>query len=240
MAEEQLIHELRQAIYKLRADAYGEKHQRSSLKIPGELFIKVIHQRINFRTSRIALIRSDNTRILSRIQRIKGAVDELDLLRENATKNDVHFLHTRKIDYAETYNTLDRKYRLQKSSQYPLACVLQQSKYLLVEQDRLRHETEKKCQAVENHLRKLNDEIECIAQENDSIANENRFLRERMADVKRVPTITDYAYIIEQTKDLQHGIDLWTRRVRIAEVSSFVRGERIGAASPSARTYSLN
>lgn len=132
---------------------------------------------------------------------------------------DINFVRTRKIDYVDTYEKLDRKYKLEKFIQYPLYHRLQKWKKFLSEQEQEKIAYEFKYKLLKNHLEKLNQEINSIQYENNFILNENIFFQNRIADIKKVPTITDYADIIGQTKKLQHEISIWTQRVNIAEVN---------------------
>jgi hypothetical protein len=132
---------------------------------------------------------------------------------------DINFVRTRKIDYVDTYEKLDRKYKLEKFIQYPLYHRLQKWKKFLSEQEQEKIAYEFKYKLLKNHLEKLNQEINSIQYENNFILNENIFFQNRIADIKKVPTITDYAHIIGQTKKLQHEISIWTQRVNIAEVN---------------------
>jgi hypothetical protein len=112
---------------------------------------------------------------------------------------DINFVRTRKIDYLDTYKKLDRKYKLEKSSQYPVFNRLQKWKIFLSEQEE--------------------EKIDSIQNENNYILNENIFFKNRIINIKQVPTITNYAHIIEQNKKLQHEIYIWTKRMNIAQVN---------------------
>jgi hypothetical protein len=72
-------------------------------------------------------------------------------------------------------------------------------------------------------LEKLNYEINSIKDENNLILNENICFKKRIDNIKKVPTITDYAHIIEQTKKLKHDIQIWTKRVNIAQVNFYIK-----------------
>jgi archaellum component FlaC len=129
-------------------------------------------------------------------------------------------IHTRSIDTTETFQKLDRKYKLKKSSQYPLFRRLQEWKKFLNEQENEINDMKYKCELLQNHFERTIIEIDAIKQECQSILKENHSLKNRIDDVMKVPAISDYAHIIEQTKVLQHGIHIWTKRVNVAEVNN--------------------
>ena len=147
-------------------------------------------------------------------------IHNLEHSEERTQEIDVKFVRTRKIDYLDTFMKLDRQYKIEKSSQYPIHRQLQELQNKVVEQEEETISCENKCRLLGNHLVKINEEIECIQRENNDLIKENEALKHRLVDIKEVPSITNYAYVMERTKDLQHQIDVWTRRVTIAEVSS--------------------
>jgi len=136
---------------------------------------------------------------------------------------DINFVRTRKIDNMDTYEKLDRKYKLEKFSQYPLYNHLQKWKKILLEQEQEKLDYEYKYELLKNYLEKLNYEINSIKDENNLILNENICFKKRIDNIKKVPTITDYAHIIEQTKKLKHDIQIWTKRVNIAQVNFYIK-----------------
>ena len=152
-----------------------------------------------------------------RIRQIDQLISSLDRLREKTEQIDINFARTRKVDYLDRYETLDRTYKHEKSSQYPILRQSQQWRVAFVDEDKQKRICEKKCHLLENHLEALNEEIRVVQKENALIDKENRLLNEQMTDVQSVPSITEYAQIIEEQKTLQHGIDIWTKRVKIAE-----------------------
>jgi hypothetical protein len=188
------------------------------MHVPAELVISRINKRIYSRISEIGLLRVNTRRLHTRIREINVNIRSLDDLNVQLEEVDIVSVRTRKIDNSEIYEQTDRKYRIEKSSQYPLFRRLQEYKKLLNEQERNINDMKKKCELIQNHFERTIIEINCIEQEYQLLLKENHFLKNRIADVIKVPTITDYAYIMEQTKVLQHGIDIWTKRVNIAEV----------------------
>jgi predicted ribosome quality control (RQC) complex YloA/Tae2 family protein len=146
-------------------------------------------------------------------------IHSLDDQRDKMDEIDLNFVRTRKIDYLDTYEKLDRKYKLEKSSQYPLLNRLQKYKQILFEQEQEKCDYEYRYEFLENYCEKLQQEIQSIQSETKFIFNENLRIKTRITGVKNVPTITDYAHIIDQTKKLQHEIHIWTQRVAIAQVS---------------------
>jgi chromosome segregation ATPase len=171
------------------------------------------------RLALIGLLHTETARAQLRIRTIDAKEQIADDLRAKVAEIDINFVRTRQIDYFDTYEKLNRKYKIEKSSQYPILDRLQELNKILSKQEQKKIDYEYKYELLENRLEKINNEIDSINYENELIFNENNVLRNRIANIKKVPTITNYAHIIEQTKKLQHEIDIWTRRVHCAEVS---------------------
>jgi len=188
------------------------------MHVPAELVVSRINKRIYSRISEIGLLRVNSRRLHRRIQEINEKIRSSDDLNGQMVEVDIISARTRKIDNSEIYEQTNRKYRIEKSSQYPLFLRLQEDKKLLNEQERNINDMKKKCELIQNHFERTIIEINCIEQECQLLLKENHILKNRIADVIKVPTITNYAYIMDQTKVLQHGIDIWTKRVNIAEV----------------------
>lgn len=205
----------------------GETQSRyTRFILPAELIINRIQKRIHSRNTAIGLLNIDRTRTQMRIRQIDQMINSLDRLREKTEQIDINFARTRKIDYLDRYETLDQTYKHEKSSQYPIFRQSQQWRVAFVDEDKRKRICEKKCHLLENHLEALNEEIRVLQKENAQIDKENQLLTEQMTDVQSVPSITEYAQIIEEQKSLQHGIDIWTKRVKIAEVSAEREKER--------------
>lgn len=167
----------------------------------------------------ISLLHINSSALQLRMRAIDVATVALEDQREKMDEIDINFVRTRKIDYSDTFEELDRKYKLEKSSLYPLVRRLDKWKELLSEREQEKTDYEYKCHLLDQHLRKTNEEIHSIVNENQMIADENSILGNRISDVKEVPKITAYAHVIQQTKTLEHEIDIWTKRVTIAEVN---------------------
>lgn len=219
IAQENLIIDFKKHINKFRDKFKEEKFNNSRVIVPGELVINRIKKRIHSRITLIGLLYINTTHIQLRIQTIDGIIHTLDDLRDQMDEIDINFVRTRKIDYLDTYKKLDRKYKLEKSSQYPVFNRLQKWKIFLSEQEEEKIDYEYKYELLKNRLEKLNYEINSIQNENNYILNENIFFKNRIINIKQVPTITNYAHIIEQNKKLQHEIYIWTKRMNIAQVN---------------------
>jgi hypothetical protein len=174
------------------------------------------------RLALIGLLHTETARAQLRIRTIDAKEQIADDLHAKVAEIDINFVRTRKIDYSDTYEKLNRRYKIEKSSQYPILDRLQELNKILSEQEQKKIDYEYKYELLEHRLEKIHNEIDSIKYENELIFNENNFLRNRMANIKTAPTITNYAHIIEQTKKLQHEIDIWTRRVHCAEVSLYI------------------
>ena len=219
LAEEKLNQELRQTIEQFRVNLREKQSRYSPFILPAELIISRIQKRIHSRTTAIGLLHIDSTRAQMRIRQIDSMISSLDQLREKTDQIDINFVRTRQDDYQERYDTLDRTFKYEKSAQYPIFRQSQQWRKAFAEEEKQKRICEKKCYLLENHLEALNEEIRVLEEEKALVDEDNQLLTEQMTDVESVPSITDYAHIIEQQKSLQHGIDIWTKRVKIAEVS---------------------
>ena len=185
---------------------------------PAEVVISRIKKRIHSRIALIGLLHINNTQTQQRIRTIDATIDALDKLHEKTDEVDINFVRMKKIDYLDAYEKLERKNIIEKSSQYPILHHLHKLKRRLSEQEQSIIDDEYKYKLLENRLEYITNKIDSINYENDLILNENYVLKRQIADTKKVPAITDYAYIIQQTKQLQHEIIIWTKRVKIIEV----------------------
>lgn len=183
------------------------------------MFIYRINKQLRARIGSIGLLRIDTTRTRYRIGMIETAMQTLDDLRDQLDEIDFNFVRTRKIDYLDAYDKLDRKCILESSSQYPFIRHLHQCKEMLSKQEQEIRQDEFRYHLLEHSAIKLQEEIDSLQTENTRMEQENLLIENRIADVKKVPTITDYAHVMNQTKKLQHDIHIWTERVNIAQVS---------------------
>lgn len=205
--------------FKKNIDKFKEERLiKPRLIIPGERIINRINKRIYSRINSISLLNINTAYMQLRLRMINSTIHSSDDLRDHMDEIDINFVRTRKIDYIDTYEKLDRRYKVEKSSQYPLFNRLQKWKKLLSEHEQEKLDYEYKYELLSNHSNKLNSEIDSIKNENHLILNENYFLKNRISNIKNVPTITNYAHIIEQTKRLNHEIYIWSKRVDIAQV----------------------
>jgi hypothetical protein len=214
-AQETLNRQLEQTIDKYRVDTNDDEYDKSHLPFPAERAIYYINKQIKSRISLCGLVRFNTLHLRMKIQEVKGKIRTYD---DFSDEIDVSLVSARKLDHADTYKTLDRKYKIVKSSQYPLFRRLQEWKKVLHEQEININDMKRKCELLQNHFERTIIEIDYVKDECEFILKENTILKNRIDDIKQVPTITDYAHIIEQTKILQHGIDIWAKRVNIAEV----------------------
>ena len=177
-----------------------------------------INKRIDSRISSIGVLRVNNTSTQLRIRTLDFTIHSLDDIRDQMDEIDINFVRTRKDDYLDIYEKLNWRYMIEKSGQYPLFSRWQKWKKMLLKEEKEKVECENKCEFLQNYSKKIEQEIQSIKLENESLANENLRIRNRIIDVKKVPTITDYAHIIAQTKKLQHEVHIWSQRVDIAQV----------------------
>ncbi|CAF0736719.1 unnamed protein product [Rotaria sordida] len=225
ITEEKLNNDVKKHINKFQYDFSKDKLNNKRLIVPADILISRINKQIEKHKRLIDSLHIDTECAQVRIRTIEKTMQDLDNLHEKMDEIDINFARTKRIDYRDTYTKLEKQYTMNKSSQYPLIHNLQEWKAKLSEQEQLKIDYQYKCDLFENYLELLNNEISCIKYENELILNENNFLKDRIADIKKVPTITEYAYTIEQTKKLKHEIDIWTQRVNIAEVSFHIENQ---------------
>ncbi|CAF0741204.1 unnamed protein product [Rotaria sordida] len=225
ITEEKLNNDVKKHINKFQYDFSKDKLNNKRLIVPADILISRINKQIEKHKRLIDSLHIDTECAQVRIRTIEKTMQDLDNLHEKMDEIDINFVRTKRIDYRDTYKKLEKQYTMNKSSQYPLIHNLQEWKAKLSEQEQIKIDYQHKCDLFENYLELLNNEISCIKYENESILNENNFLKDRIADIKKVPTITEYAYTIEQTKKLKHEIDIWTQRVNIAEVSFHIENQ---------------
>ena len=108
-------------------------------------------------------MRINKARTQLRIRALDLMMHNLVHSEERTQEIDVKFVRTRKIDYLDTFMKLDRQYKIEKSSQYPIHRQLQELQNKVVEQEEETISCENKCRLLGNHLVKINEEIECIA-----------------------------------------------------------------------------
>ncbi|CAF1021435.1 unnamed protein product [Rotaria sp. Silwood1] len=217
--EEKLNSDLKKYINKFRYDFSNAKLNNKRLHVPADVLINRIDKQIQAHKRLIAFLNIETECAEVRIRTLDAIIQDLDNLHEKTNETDLHFVRTKHIDYLNKYKKLERQYTMDKSLQYPLYHDLQERKKELSKQEQLIIDNQYKCELLENYLEQINNEISSINYENELILKENNFLNKRIADIKKVPTITEYAYTIEQTKKLKHEIDIWTQRVNIAQVS---------------------
>ncbi|CAF1234388.1 unnamed protein product [Adineta steineri] len=211
--------DLRKNINKFRQKISGEKMNKSRVRIPAELLINHFNKRLHSRMSLIGNLHTNTARTQLRIRIVDAAIYALDHSHEKMREIDINFVRTRKVDYLNTYEKLDRQYKIEKSAQYPVLNQLQEMKTELFQQEKEKFDMENKYKLLENRLEKLTNEINSIEHENEIIFNENNIFKNRLADIKQAPSIINYAYSIEQSKQLQYEIGSWIRKVNIAQVS---------------------
>lgn len=182
------------------------------------MFIHRISKQLRTRIGSIGLLRIDTMRMRFRIGMIEHNMQILDDMRDQLDEIDLNFVRTRKIDYLDTYENLDHKYKLETASQYPVLRQLHENKTILSVQEREIRNDKHRYQLLQNAAIKLQQEIEAIHVDNQRMEKENLLIKNRIADVEKVPTITDYAHIMHQTRKLQNEIAIWSQRVNIAQV----------------------
>lgn len=214
-----LISDFRKNIEQLHRDIRSEKQFHSNYLLPTELFIHRLNKQLRNRIGSIGLLRIDTTRTRYRIGMIETAMQILDDLRDQLDEIDLNFVRTKKIDYLDIYDSLDIKCKLETSSQYPFIRHLHQCKDMFSKEEQAIRQDKHRYHLLQNSAIKLQEEIDALEKENIRMEKENLLIENRIADVQKVPTITDYAHVMNETKKLQRDIHIWTERVNIAEVN---------------------
>jgi hypothetical protein len=139
-----------------------EKVVHSHFLVPAEFIINRINKRINSHINSISLLRINTTQTQLRIQYLDIIIHNLDDQRDQMDEIDLNFVRTRKIDYLDTYEKLNRKYKIEKSSQYPLFDRLQKYKRILSEREQEKLDDEYPYELLQNYCEKLQQEIQSI------------------------------------------------------------------------------
>ncbi len=146
----------------------------------------------------------------------------LDELNHKMDKVDIDLMKARIIDNINLYEKLGRIFQTEKLVEYSLVHRLQKWKQILNDQEINLNSIKQKSDFSQKHLKRIILEIDHLTQDYKIIFNENLALKDRRNGIIKLPTIIDYAQIIQQTKILQHEIYIWTKRVNIAEVRTKV------------------
>lgn len=215
-----LIHEVERYIERYRLSIGDEEFFGPHLKVPAELVVSRIKKRINSRGTVIGLVRANSLRLHRRLEDVNRKIQTLNELHEKMDDVDVTLNTTRQEDFQENYDELDRIYQTEKRKQYPSFLRVQQLKSILENEEYLWNEAKKKTVMLKNIFEENQREIEQFQHENDRLSDENYRLTTRLTQVWKVPSITEYAYIIKQVRFLEEQIAIWTQRVAMIEVNS--------------------
>ncbi|CAF4388972.1 unnamed protein product [Rotaria sp. Silwood2] len=215
--EEKLNNYLEKHIHKFQHNFSKDNLNNKRLTVSTDILINRINKQIRAQERFIDFLNMETASAQVRIRMVDAYMQDLDNLHEKMDEIDINFVRTKQTNYLDSYKMLERQFTMNKSSQYPLIRYLQEWKKKLSKQEQLIINDQHKYELIEIYLEQLNHEISSIKYENELILNENNFLKKQIADIKKVPTITEYAYTIQQTKKLKHEIDIWTERVNIAE-----------------------
>ncbi len=158
----------------------------------------------------------------TRIEEMNTRMQFLDELNHKMDKVDIDLMKARIIDNINLYEKLGRIFQTEKLVEYSLVHRLQKWKQILNDQEINLNSIKQKSDFSQKHLKRIILEIDHLTQDYKIIFNENLALKDRRNGIIKLPTIIDYAQIIQQTKILQHEIYIWTKRVNIAEVRTKV------------------
>ena len=215
-----LNRELELRVERYRLYIGDERFNDPHLKVPAELVISRIEKRIQSRISIIALVRQNTARTHLRIEQVDERIRAENDQQNNMDAIDMDLSRALQQDNARTSARLDRTYKLEKSAYHPLCHGLLEFRRQLNDEERRLDDIRVKYELLQQLLRETSREMVSLQRENDLLTKENELLKNRMDDIREIPTITEYAYVIKQTKSLEHDIDVWTQRICVAEVSS--------------------
>ncbi|CAF1391181.1 unnamed protein product [Rotaria sordida] len=194
-----------------------EKFNSPYLSVPGELFVSRVHKRIDARISSIGVFLVNTELLRSRIEHTDLRIRQVDDIVATISEVDLESVIQMKKNRTKELKEIKKKYILEKSSYYPLLNHSKELKKNLNEQEIKINDIEKQFEILQNNFEQTIIDINYIKQENNKILKQNNILKDRIDNTVKVPTISNYAHIIEQRKILQHDIDIWTQRVNIAE-----------------------
>ncbi|CAF2756570.1 unnamed protein product [Rotaria sp. Silwood2] len=216
-AQQSLNESVQRRIDKYRVTIGEEKFNSQYLSVPGELFVNRIRTFIDYRTSFIGALRVNTELLNSQIERVDIRIRQLDDFIATTNQVEIDWEIQMKNNRSQEFKAIEKTYIMEKSSYHKLLNHLEEFKKTLDEQLMKIPDIEKQSKILQNHLEQEIIDIDRITQENNKILKEKNILKDRINNTKKVPTINNYAHIIEQRKILQHDIDIWTQRVNIAE-----------------------
>ena len=208
----------------LRVERYrlyigDERFNDPQMKVPAELVISRIEKRIQSRISIIALVRQNTARTHLRIEQVDERIRAVNDEQNNMNEIDIDSSRMWQRHNAATAAALNRTFKMEKSAHHPLCHRLLDCRRQLNDEERRRDDISVKYELMQQLLRETSREMASVQHENELLSKENDHLKNRMEDIREIPTITMYAYVIQRTKSLEHEIDVWTQRTRVAEVS---------------------
>lgn len=196
----------------------GEKRFHSqSLEVPGELFVTRINRRIQSRINEIGVFRLNIRQLHARIEQVNEKIKYYDELTK-ISEVDLAFFLKEKGHNSEAFIELKHTCNMEKSFRSKAYNRLEELRKQLYQQKQHLHDAEKKAVGLQHYFERTMAQIDAAIHDTELILDENYRLKNSIEDVIKVPTITDYAYVIQQRKNLQHEIDIWTKRIHIAEV----------------------
>lgn len=216
--QDRLNRDVENYVERYRIDVGDEMFLSPNLRVPAELVIKRINKRITSRTTVITHLRANNNHIQNRINEMNKEIE--DRSNYESEKGPIHrmLMTTKNIDFVTTSKKLSDEYEAATIAQFPLYRQQDSLKQCLVENLKDFEEKNRKIEIAKRIIAETTREIDRIKEDNELIERENQLMKENMEGVIKAPTITDYAYIIKRDKALQSEIDVWTKRVAMAEV----------------------
>lgn len=211
-----LIHEVQRYVDRYRIAVGDEEFFSPRFTVPAELVVKRINKRITSRITVIGACRASTQRLRLQLQELNR--------RYNLENIDVILISTHRTSNAEEANRVNRLYLTERKVQHQSSRRVQELKQIIQETEQAWNETKRKIDVLQYIHEETQREIDRFEQENRSISEENDRLRTRLTQLWKIPRITEYAYVIKQTKFLEEQISIWTQRVEMVEVSIISQG----------------
>ncbi|CAM4966360.1 unnamed protein product [Rotaria socialis] len=205
-----------------RADRYRRSDNDQHLNnpyysVPGEVFVNRANKQLNARISRIGAFVVNSSHINLRMHEIDERIRQVEATASRINRVDIDLI-TQKIDhYSVESDILNRLCIREKALLHEQIQFLEDLKADLLEQETMLDKTEKHMKDVEHRLEQTMADIDFIEKQNNKMSEENNIIKTCIDDTLKVPTITEYAHVIKQKKDLKYDIDIWSQRVTIAE-----------------------
>ncbi|CAF1658304.1 unnamed protein product [Rotaria magnacalcarata] len=216
-AQKEVNFSLQRRVDRYRRSNNDQYLNNSYYSVPGEVLLSRANQQINARTSHIGAFVVNSLHINLRILEIDERIRQLEDATSRIHRVDIDLRKQKFDQYSAESENLNRIFIREKAFLHELIHILEDLKADLLEQETILNKTEKHMKDVEHHLEQTMGDIDFIEKQNNKMSEENNIIKTCIDDTLKVPTITEYAHVIKQLKDLKYDIDIWSQRVTIAE-----------------------